>query len=151
MQQFTPHLEFFRTAAWVLTLLLITVVALPIDIIESSKVRLYIKSKDVIVSPSSAYTILKFGIGLTTLFSLYSIFQKNTEGAFTQSILTIALTLLPLIPLFFLYLRKTQNQAVIEFRDYLHRSGVRETSLEAMKSQNKSEDVSLKSRQGDRD
>lgn len=136
-----PHLEVFRIAAWTLTLLLIAFVALPIDIIESSKVRLYMKSRDIIISPNSAYTILKIGIGLTTLFSLYSIFQKNTAGAYNLSILTIALTLLPLIPLFFLYLRKTQSQAVVEFREYLSRSGVKEKSLETIKNLNRLEDA----------
>ena len=125
------HLEVFRILAWALTFSLVAFVIVPIDIIESSNLRLYLKSKNAVIAPTaSALSSFRVGFSITAIFSIYAIIASNTGSLYAHYFVTLLLTSLPLIPLFYLYSRR-KEKTVSKFKEYLKRNGIEEERSES--------------------
>ncbi len=113
------NLNNLRTYVWVLTVPIMALFIIPIEVMDSSKVRVFLKARQSIVSPANPYKVLlgiAAGVGPLTA---WEVIQRETSGLVMEFAFPAIIMILPLIPMIYLYKRRTEDRAISKFVSHL--------------------------------
>jgi tetratricopeptide (TPR) repeat protein len=139
------HLEIFRIVIWIMTFCLVSFFILPIDIIESSRARLHNTYKNSVSSITTPFQIIFSLAAITTIISIVGdTLISRTLGIPSHYMITILLTAIPLLPLFYMYFRSTYENALTGFQKFLsQRKTIAEKRLEVVPDERSKKDVQV--------
>jgi len=109
--------------AWLLTPL-VAFIVFPISIIESSNVRVFLKAKNIVTSPSRPFRYIVGG------FATIGILTTILQGLnLTELLVAILIFAAPFYLMTFLYKIKSEEKLTRNFRLYLEKIGIKEKEI----------------------
>jgi hypothetical protein len=113
------NMDNLRNWVWILTIPIMALVIIPIEVLESSRLRVLLRAKRVIVSPANPYKVLLGIAAGAGPITAVEVIQRETSGLVMEFAFPAIIMILPLIPMIFLYKRSLEDRAVWEFLSYL--------------------------------